>query len=87
MAHPATVQVTDGAGACPWGLQVGDRLEVEAGGRLSSPLCRAAVAALGPVLGRLEDGSDRGTAVSCRCPLAGRHRTFLAQAIGAVASN
>ena len=87
VAQPATAHVTDGEGACPWGLQVGDRLGIEAGGRLSSPLCRTAVAAVGPVLGRSEGGSDRGTAVSCRCPLAGRHRAFLARTTGAVSSN
>ena len=87
VAQPASVRVTGGSGACPWGLQVGDRLGIEAGGRLSSPLCRTAVAALGPALGRLEDGGDRGTAVSCRCPMADRHRTFLAQTIGAVSTN
>ena len=81
----ATVRVTGGAGACPWGVEVGDGLEIEAGGRLSSPLCRTAVMALGPVLGQPVEGRD--TSVSCRCPLADRHRTFLAQTTGVVSPN
>ena len=78
-APATTILVTGGRGACHWGVQVGDRFEIEAGGHLSSPLCRSAVLALGPVLRHSLEAKDRETPVSCRCPLAGRHRTFLAQ--------
>jgi hypothetical protein len=84
-APAVSVLVTGGRGECPWGVQVGDRLEIDSGGRLSSPLCRAAVMALGPVLSQSE---EVGVApVSCFSPLADRHRTFLAQAVGAVSQN
>ncbi|MCH8206702.1 MAG: hypothetical protein IH956_06820 [Chloroflexi bacterium] len=73
---PATVGVVGAAGSCPWGLVVGDRLEVDALGRLSRPLCKTAVEALSAALRRSTPGSDFNAHVSCRCPLAGGHRTF-----------
>jgi uncharacterized repeat protein (TIGR04076 family) len=74
---PRTVTVIGAVGVCPRGLKIGDRLDVNTEGRSSSPLCRAAVDALRPLLIDDYTGYDPEAQVRCVCPLVGRHLTFV----------
>ena len=72
---PRSVRVVGEVGVCPRGLKLGDTIAVDSKGALSSPLCRVAAGALGPVL----SGGGDESLVSCVCPMAGRHLTFAAE--------
>lgn len=69
-----SILIVGGDGVCPFKKEVGTRIAVGEDGRLSAPLCRAAVDALTPLLSA--NGADNGGQVSCRCPLPMRHREF-----------
>ncbi len=77
--RPVMVAAVASHGACALGFSVGDRWAVDARGRLSRPLCEAAIAALGPLL--LLDGANGGAAeAQCECPLRRGAVTFALQA-------
>jgi uncharacterized repeat protein (TIGR04076 family) len=76
------ISVTSEIGTCPRGLSLGDVIEVDADGRLSAPVCKAAAAALGPVMTQVNGGQDSDAQVRCECPLAGRGLTFSVQPVG-----
>ena len=77
IAH--SIEITAAIGICPRGFKVGDHITAEVDGTLSRPICRAAIAALNPMLDAeadLNGGTESQTQVSCLCPLAMRHLTF-----------
>ena len=84
---PCTVAVMSAVGVCPRGMKVGDRLDVAFDGRLSSPLCRTAGYALGPLLMKVSEGENGDTQTCCQCPLAGRQLTFAARPASPIMMN
>lgn len=74
-----SIAVVDSVGRCPLGLKVGDTLQVDAEGRLSSALCASAVAALFPVMASPSGTPGADARATCRCPLMAGGVTFLVQ--------
>ena len=50
LGEPRMVTIIGGVGICPRGLKVADRLDIDADGKLSAPLCRTAVEALSSLM-------------------------------------
>lgn len=84
---PRAITVIGAVGVCPRGLKVGDQLDVNAQGRPSAPLCRAAVDALRPLLIDGYTGDDPEARVRCVCPLAGHRLTFVVSPASEVSVN
>lgn len=74
-----SIAVVDSVGRCPLGLKVGDTLQVDAEGRLSSALCSSAVAALFPEMASPSGTPGADDRATCRCPLMAGGITFLVQ--------
>jgi hypothetical protein len=79
---PRSMSVTEAIGTCPRGLLLGDRIQVDADGRLSVPVCKTAAAALGSVLVQADGGSDFDGQVGCQCPVTGPGLTFSVETPG-----
>lgn len=72
---PVSMKVVKVTGSCALGFLPGDRWVIDANGRLSRPLCAAAVKAFSSLRsGPWGDGLPRE--VTCHCPLAGREVVF-----------
>lgn len=74
-SEPITVRVVRASGTCPLGFRPGSWWTIDEAGHVSSPLCRPAVAALNPALGRSMETTGEGP-VSCHCPLGDREVAF-----------
>jgi hypothetical protein len=73
---PLNLSVIGASEWCPDGFRIGQGMNIDDGGRLSSPLCRFAVEALAAAADDARRGGCPETQFSCWCPVTDRGLTF-----------
>ena len=72
-----TINIVKADGVCPRGFKVDDTIEIAADGRLSNPMCRAAIEVLRPAVLYERDSPDHQAMARCDCPVSDTHLTFV----------
>ncbi|MCH8309980.1 MAG: hypothetical protein IIB17_05730 [Chloroflexi bacterium] len=71
-----TINIVKADGVCPRGFNVDDTIEIGADGRLSNPMCRAAIEALRPAVLSKRDSPYFQAMARCDCAVADTNLTF-----------